>query len=297
MDCAPSRFRPQTSATSTSVQSVTNDHRTCIIRSGGSQLRPASCATVVACLLMQIFSLASLASAKEEFGLIAPEIPICENCVQNYNVPAFGQNLGQLGGEVESEYSLKDAISLGSTGSAPSNFVQTGLGYVDYDQSFDYGQGFQHNQGFNSGVELVSYDSQLSTQNDGQAISATAYGPDYSERRLPQLPSAPAYSNYQVIPHATQRPNYAQNYQTSTVSSGNIQPGLAQRKAAQAAQSGVRGHLGGGLGGAKYEGVGWSNHSAQNAISSCCYWGVRPTAQIGVSKGKDGFWYACVLYH
>jgi len=79
--------------------------------------------------------------------------------------------------------------------------------------------------------------------------------------------------------------------------SPSSQPGLAQSKADQAAQRGLRGHLGGGLGGAKYEGVGWSNQSPQDAIEHCCYWGTRPTAQIGVSKGQDGFWYACVLYY
>ena len=105
------------------------------------------------------------------------------------------------------------------------------------------------------------------------------------------------YASHQQLPSFSQPQTYAQTYTSSTTSSGNVQPGLAQQKAAQAAQSGVRGHLGGGLGGAKYEGVGWSNHSAQNAINSCCYWGTRPTAQIGVSKGNDGFWYACVLYH
>lgn len=77
----------------------------------------------------------------------------------------------------------------------------------------------------------------------------------------------------------------------------NVSSGLAQRKAKRAAEGGIRGHLGGGLGGARFEGVGWSNQSAQRAIESCCYWGTRPTAQIGVAKGGDGFWYACVLYH
>ncbi len=80
-------------------------------------------------------------------------------------------------------------------------------------------------------------------------------------------------------------------------SSQSRQAGLAQSKAVQAARMRLRGHIGGGLGGAKYEGVGWSNQSPQAAIEQCCYWGTRPTAQIGVSKGQDGCWYACVLYH
>ena len=72
--------------------------------------------------------------------------------------------------------------------------------------------------------------------------------------------------------------------------------GLAQRKAQRAAQMGLRGHLGGSLGGARYEGVGWSSLSPQNAIQNCCYWGQRPASQIGVARGNDGSWYACVLY-
>jgi hypothetical protein len=76
----------------------------------------------------------------------------------------------------------------------------------------------------------------------------------------------------------------------------NVRTGLAQTKAATAARIGLRGHLGGGLGGANYEGVGWSSQSAQSAIQNCCYWGTRPVSQIGVAKGSDGCWYACVLY-
>jgi hypothetical protein len=105
------------------------------------------------------------------------------------------------------------------------------------------------------------------------------------------------YASNPTSPTVSPQQKYAQTYTSSPRSSAAVQSGLAQQKAARAAQSGIRGHLGGSLGGAKYEGVGWSNHSAQNAISSCCYWGTRPTAQIGVSKGNDGFWYACVLYY
>ena len=105
-------------------------------------------------------------------------------------------------------------------------------------------------------------------------------------------------TNYSQPTSYTQPRNYS-TYSTGSqyASTGNVTPGLAQRKAAQAASKGVQGHLGGGLGGAKFEGVGWSNQSAQKAIENCCYWGKRPTAQIGVRRGRDGFWYACVLYH
>jgi hypothetical protein len=105
------------------------------------------------------------------------------------------------------------------------------------------------------------------------------------------------FASYQTLPTVSPQQTNTQTYTSSASSSKSVQPGLAQQKAARAARSRIRGHLGGSLGGAKYEGVGWSNHSAQNAISSCCYWGTRPTAQIGVSKGNDGFWYACVLYY
>ena len=280
IDFPPPRFRPQKMANSASPQSITGVQPTWKSnrRSGGLKMRFTSCATMVTCLLMQVLSLASSASGEEEFSLIPPETPICENCVQNNGLPVVDHNLGQVAGQVESKYLIEAPASYGSTIFEPGNVVQSDLSYVDYGQSFDYGQGFQHNQGFNSGVELVSYDSQAPVRNYGGAASAVASASVYRETQVRRFPSA-------------------QTYQPSTVSPGNVQPGLAQRKAVQAAQSGVRGHLGGGLGGAKYEGVGWSNHSAQNAISSCCYWGVRPTAQIGVSKGKDGFWYACVLYH
>ena len=116
----------------------------------------------------------------------------------------------------------------------------------------------------------------------------------------PIYESVPTYSGQPTFtsPATTfSAPVYAAPSAPSYNSTSNVQPGLAQSKAAQAAQMGLRGHLGGGLGGAKYEGVGWSNQSPQAAIEHCCYWGTRPTAQIGVSKGQDGCWYACVLYY
>ncbi|MFK7768660.1 MAG: hypothetical protein AB8B55_15675 [Mariniblastus sp.] len=109
--------------------------------------------------------------------------------------------------------------------------------------------------------------------------------PTYSQ---PYAAQASPTSNYATS-------NYGSNRYTST--SGGVTPGLAQQKAVQAAQMGLQGHVGGGLGGARYEGVGWSSQGPQHAISKCCYWGTRPTAQIGVTKGNNGLWYACVLYY
>lgn len=52
------------------------------------------------------------------------------------------------------------------------------------------------------------------------------------------------------------------------------------------------GHCGGNTG---YEGVGFSSRSADEAIRNCCYWGKKTPIDIGVARGKNG-WYACVRY-
>ena len=55
----------------------------------------------------------------------------------------------------------------------------------------------------------------------------------------------------------------------------------------------MMGYIGGNKG--KSEGVGFSRISSKDAISNCCYWGQMTPVDIGVSKGKYG-WYACVRY-
>lgn len=52
------------------------------------------------------------------------------------------------------------------------------------------------------------------------------------------------------------------------------------------------GHCGGNTG---YEGVGFSSRSADEAIRNCCYWGKKTPIDIGVARGRNG-WYACVRY-
>ena len=118
-----------------------------------------------------------------------------------------------------------------------------------------------------------------------------------------QSPVAPSvtYANYSPSTFSSANyvtPNVTQGYtQTSMPTASNYSSsGLAQQKAQMAAQMRLQGHVGGGLGGAKYEGVGWSNMSPQSAVQNCCYWGQRPASQIGVARGADGSWYACVLY-
>ena len=112
--------------------------------------------------------------------------------------------------------------------------------------------------------------------------------------------SSPIYSTVPEGKFATY-PSVASSWSnipsnTTTSATPMASGGLAQQKAQQMAQMNMRGHVGGGLGRASYEGVGWSTVSSQHAIQQCCYWGQRPVSQIGVARGNDGCWYACVLY-
>lgn len=213
-----------------------------------------------------------------------------EGWVQVAQRQGFAEQTQFVGTEYPQSGGLGQSLNEYPIGSQPMDYPFTDDSSISYSQD-----GFE--QGFDSGVQQVSYDSQYPVQDYGQTFYNDGYSQNYVEAPAEYYPSQQIYANYQEMPSVSSQQTYAQTYTSSASSSGNVQSGLAQQKAVQAAQSGVRGHLGGGLGGAKYEGVGWSNHSAQNAINSCCYWGMRPTAQIGVSKGNDGFWYACVLYH
>ena len=66
----------------------------------------------------------------------------------------------------------------------------------------------------------------------------------------------------------------------------------AQGVAEIQANRGSMGHCGGNRG---YEGVGFSSKSADDAIRRCCYWGQKTPIEIGVARGRNG-WYACVRY-
>jgi hypothetical protein len=70
---------------------------------------------------------------------------------------------------------------------------------------------------------------------------------------------------------------------------------LAQSKAETQAANGRCYHVGGGFGGGRYEGVGFSTSSPDAAVRACCYWGKRPVREIGVAQGRRG-WYATVIY-
>ncbi len=70
---------------------------------------------------------------------------------------------------------------------------------------------------------------------------------------------------------------------------------LAQQKSTQQAGQGRMRHVGGSLGSGRYEGVGFSSRSADDAIRNACYWGQKSPVGIGVARGANG-WYATVLY-
>jgi len=66
----------------------------------------------------------------------------------------------------------------------------------------------------------------------------------------------------------------------------------AQQSASTSASQGRMAHRGGSF---RFEGVGFSTSSSQAAIRNCCYWGQRTPIEIGVARGRNG-WYACVRY-
>ncbi len=70
---------------------------------------------------------------------------------------------------------------------------------------------------------------------------------------------------------------------------------IAKQKAQQQASEGRMRHVGGSMGTGRYEGVGFSTVSSDDAIRKCCYWGQRTPIGIGVARGSNG-WYATVLY-
>jgi len=71
-----------------------------------------------------------------------------------------------------------------------------------------------------------------------------------------------------------------------------IQITTAQQDAETMARTGVLRHClsaGGAL-----EGIG-RGQSREAAIKNCCFWG-RPVREIGVCRGRNGMYYACVRY-
>jgi hypothetical protein len=91
------------------------------------------------------------------------------------------------------------------------------------------------------------------------------------------------------------RARISQAPSSKTVYSGGPQA-VAEAKAQRAAAMRFKGHLGGGFGGGRAEGVGFSTRSAQDALNHCCFTGQRRVAGSAVVRGADG-WYAVKIYH
>lgn len=70
--------------------------------------------------------------------------------------------------------------------------------------------------------------------------------------------------------------------------------GKADEKASRAARLRHRGHLGGSLGGANYEGIGYSS---RKQFLACYAWTSPAGTRVGASirQGSDGWWYSCLL--
>ena len=140
-------------------------------------------------------------------------------------------------------------------------------------------------------------------------FSATSYAQSVcpncgSIHQLPHVSNA-------AVAHTAFAPSFAistRSYAPTTApatpvraSTGSAQA-LAQQKANLAARTRNRGHVGGPLGPATHEGVGFSTQSSQQAINAACYSGSpisaqgpgRPRIGTGVARGSDG-WYACLL--
>lgn len=78
--------------------------------------------------------------------------------------------------------------------------------------------------------------------------------------------------------------------------------GLAEWKSRQQASQGAMRHVGGGFGGGRYEGVGFSTRSPDQAIRSCCYYGKRPIREQSVVYGYNRQlrcwgWFATIIYN
>ena len=71
---------------------------------------------------------------------------------------------------------------------------------------------------------------------------------------------------------------------------------IAKQKSDLQASTGRMRHVGGSMGSAKYEGVGFSTVSPERAQQIACYYGQRPLVASAVSRGANG-WYATNLYN
>jgi hypothetical protein len=78
--------------------------------------------------------------------------------------------------------------------------------------------------------------------------------------------------------------------------------GLAHQKSQQQASEGTMRHVGGGFGGGRYEGVGFSTSSSEAALRACCYRGQRQVRDEAVVYGYNRRlrcygWFATTIYN
>ncbi len=197
--------------------------------------------------------------------------------------------------------------------SNPSDSVATTQTYADYVPQPHASVPVYHSQPVTNIVPTGTFTSAVYPPLESSTVTATStpvqtyatYGaPVASVNSLPvgtftsavARPLATPVRTYSAVPSTPSPVVYSSPRPVASTYRGASSSGLAQYKAQRAASGRVRGHIGGSLGGAACEGVGWSSSSPQRAIEQCCYWGQRTPTQIGVSRGADGVWYACVLY-
>lgn len=72
---------------------------------------------------------------------------------------------------------------------------------------------------------------------------------------------------------------------------------IAYAKSVQQAQNRRMRHVGGSMGTGRYEGVGMSSISAEDAIQRACYHGQKQVVGQSVVQGSNGMFYATVLYN
>ena len=236
----------------------------------------------------------------------------CSGCYQTVNFPPSNVSSMPLTASDLTYPAGQVVYSSASTQSLPTttSFVGTTASNVVYPNYVNETSNSYPAATYATGTTIVSNGTVSEPVGTLTSMPAASYVapaiPTYSQPIAQPTYTQPTYTQRSSMTQPVYYPSTRSTPIRSTLSTGyravsngvgNVASGLAQMKAQQAASGRVQGHIGGGLGGARYEGVGWSNQSPQAAIQQCCYWGTRPTAQIGVSRGNDGLWYACVLYH
>lgn len=232
------------------------------------------------------------------------------------SIPAtYASNIYSSGSNIQTDYG--STAVLNSTYASPnfepygSNFIpSTTVSNIPAAPSYSYDSSVVYaSPTYSSGMPLNSTNMASTYATPSQPNTtysnvspATSYSGTYTSYQpsTSYAGTSGTYANYQpstqyASTYASPSNSYSAPSSTYTSSYGSGS-GMAQQKAHQAANMGLLGHVGGGLDGCKYEGVGWSTVSPDHAISKCCYWGQRPVSQIGVARGRNGMWYACVLY-